>query len=237
MGDRNRKRAWPAVAAASGIALTVALGIWQLDRAAQKRELTARFAARSADAPIRIGAEELNAADVDLRRAEAQGIFDPRYAVFIDNRTYRGTAGYHVVMPLRLNAGERYVLVNRGWIARPAHRTELPSVRTPAGPVRVSGIAIVPSARTFELSSEVIEGPIWQNLTIDRYREMMPIHVQPFVLRQDSASEDGLVRVWDAPDFGIDKHYGYAFQWFALAATLAVFYAVTRFRRKRSGAP
>ena len=236
MGERNRQRVWPAIAAALGIALICALGFWQLDRAAQKRELTARFAARAADAPIRIGPEELNAADVDLRRAEARGVFEPRYAIFIDNRIHRGTAGYHVVMPLRLDASDRYLLVNRGWVARPAHRTQLPPVHTPPGAVSVSGVAIVPSARAFELSHEVIEGPIWQNLTIDRYRALIPIRVQPFVLRQDSASDDGLIRAWDAPDFGIDKHYGYAFQWFALAATLGVFYVVTQFRRKRSGA-
>ena len=44
------------------------------------------------------------------------------------------------------------------------------------------------------------------------------------------------MRAWEPPDFGIERHYGYAFQWFALAATLAIFYAVTQLRRKASGA-
>ena len=66
---------------------------------------------------------------------------------------------------------------------------------------------------------------------------MTPIAVQPFVLRQDSALDDGLVRAWPAPDFGIEKHYGYAFQWFALAATLTGFYGYTQLRsRKRRAA-
>jgi cytochrome oxidase assembly protein ShyY1 len=52
------------------------------------------------------------------------------------------------------------------------------------------------------------------------------------MIQQTSPTGDGLVRDWPAPDFGIDKHYGYAFQWFALAATLLVFYAATRYRRK-----
>jgi cytochrome oxidase assembly protein ShyY1 len=64
----------------------------------------------------------------------------------------------------------------------------------------------------------------------------MPLKIQPFVIRQESTVDDGLIRAWDPPDFGIEKHYGYAFQWFALAATLFGFYAVTqfgsRFRRK-----
>jgi cytochrome oxidase assembly protein ShyY1 len=100
--------------------------------------------------------------------------------------------------------------------------------------VTITGIAVVPSGRILELSSDVFEGAIWQNLTIERYRKKMPISVQPFVLRQDSPLDDRLVRAWDPPDFGIDRHYAYAFQWFALAATLFVFYAVTQFRRKRT---
>jgi surfeit locus 1 family protein len=82
----------------------------------------------------------------------------------------------------------------------------------------------------------VVEGRIVQNLTIARYTQMTPIAVQPFVLRQDSALDDGLTREWPAPDFGIDKHYGYAFQWFALAATLTIFYAYTQFKRGRKSA-
>ena len=91
------------------------------------------------------------------------------------------------------------------------------------------------------LSDKVTEGRIWQNLTVERYRQAFPIAIQPFVIRQDSELDDGLVREWEPPDFGIDKHYGYAFQWFALAATLFGFYAVTqfgpRFRRKNRPAP
>jgi cytochrome oxidase assembly protein ShyY1 len=89
-----------------------------------------------------------------------------------------------------------------------------------------------------ELSDQVIEGRIWQNLTIARYRAAVPLPIQPFVIQQDNtqAPEDGLVRAWPSPELGIDKHYGYAFQWFALAATLLVFYVVTQFRRL-SGEP
>jgi cytochrome oxidase assembly protein ShyY1 len=144
-------------------------------------------------------------------------------------------------MPLKIDGSDRYVLVNRGWIGRPALRSELPAVRTPDGAVSVAGTATIPGRRTHELSDAVMEGAIWQNLTIARYRKAFPLKIQPFVIRQQSALDDGLIRAWDPPDFGIDKHYGYAFQWFALAATLLGFYAVTqfgsRFRRRKPPAP
>lgn len=230
---RSRNSAlWPLLAALAGIAAAATLGSWQLGRAAEKREAQARFEAASREPPISISTPELAAADVELRRVEARGVFDPRHTVYIDNRIHRGVPGYHVVMPLRLADGERHVLVNRGWIARAPDRTDLPQVPTPDGTVTVRGIATVPGKRTLELSEHVMEGRIWQNLTIERYRQARSIAIQPFVIRQESSAQDGLLREWPAPDFGIDKHYGYAFQWYALAATILVFYGYTRFKRK-----
>jgi surfeit locus 1 family protein len=232
-GIKPRHGAWPLLAAIAGIAAALALGDWQLDRASQKREAQARSQAMAAQPPVNVTGVEIAAGDVELRRVEARGVFDPRYAVYIDNRIHRGVPGYEVVMPLKLEGSDRYVLVNRGWVARTADRAELPRVATAQGTVTVRGIAMVPRKRTLELSDDVMEGAIWQNLTLDRYRAARPLGIQPFLIRQDDEAQDGLVREWEAPDFGIDRHYGYAFQWFALAGTILVFYAVTRYRRKR----
>src|SRR5438034_21992 len=125
-GPDRRGNVWPTLAAVAGIAVTVALGNWQLGRAAEKRELKARLEARAAAPPIEILAGELPAQDAEFRRVGTRGVFEPRYAVYLDNRIHRGVAGYHVVMPLRIGGSDRYVLVNRGWIARAAHRSELP---------------------------------------------------------------------------------------------------------------
>ncbi len=222
---------WPLIAAILGIAITVSLGNWQLGRAAQKRDLKLRIETLSAQPPLKVSGVERPPEELELRRVEARGVFDPRHTVFVDNRIRRGVPGFHVVTPLKLAGSERHVLVNRGWVAGTPERSRLPQVRTPEGELTVQGMATVPGKRVFELSQNVMEGRIWQNLTIERYRQAVPISIQPFAIRQDSELEDGLVRDWDPPDFGIDRHYGYAFQWFALAATILVFYAVTRYRR------
>lgn len=229
----KRSRFWPTLATVIGVSVTVALGYWQLGRGAQKRELKAQYDAQAAQPPIHVGAEALSVEGIAMRRLEARGTFEPGHAVYIDNRIHRGVPGYHVVMPLKIEGTERRVLVNRGWVARPALRSELPAVKTPPGPVALIGTAIVPRAAPFERMDTVVEGRIVQNLTIPRYTSMTPIAVQPVVLRQDSALDDGLVRDWPAPDFGIEKHYGYAFQWFALAATLTGFYAYTQLKSRR----
>jgi surfeit locus 1 family protein len=224
-----------ALAAATGMALTLALANWQLNRAHEKEGLATRLAVLAKDAPVSLPAAVMKAQDVEWRRVTARGRFEPRYGVLIDNRIRHGVAGYHVVMPLEIGStrgGGRYVLVNRGWIAGNPDRARLPEVKTPGATIEITGLATVPSHRFLELSSRAAEGKVWQNLTLDRYREAFPIAVQPVVIQQESPLDDGLVREWDPPNLGVDKHYGYAFQWFALSATLFVFYLVTHVRRR-----
>jgi len=233
MADGDARAAWiPLVAAVLAAALGVALGTWQVSRGHQKRDLQSQYEQLSRDAPVTVSTAEVRASDVELRRVRAHGMFEPRYAVYVDNRLLRGVPGYHVVMPLRLS-DQRYVLVNRGWVAGRPDRSQLPEVRTPGGAVDVSGIATVPPKHPFELSSNVEEGRVWQNLTVERFQKAYALPIQPFVIRQDSALDDGLVREWEPPDFGIERHYAYAVQWYLLAATALVFYGVTHVRRRR----
>lgn len=232
---RFQPRLLTTLAVAAGIALTLSLANWQLNRAQEKEDRAARLVLLARDAPVAIGTGEVRAADVQWRRVVARGRFEPRHAVFIDNRIRKGVAGYHVMMPLEVgktaDGGIRYVLVNRGWIAAAPERGKAPQVATPEGIVEIAGLAVVPTPRFLELSSRVTEGNVWQNLTLERYRAAVPISLQPVVIQQESSLEDGLAREWEPPNLGVDKHYGYAFQWLALGATLLAYYLVTHVRR------
>jgi surfeit locus 1 family protein len=228
-------RLFTTLAAAAGIALTLSLANWQLNRAHEKEDLAAHFAALAKQKPVEIPATEIRASDVEWRHVMTHGRFEPRYGVLIDNRVYHGVPGYHVVMPIKIsNAGSdvRYVLVNRGWIAGNPDRSKLPQIRTPEVAIDITGLAITPSRRFLELSSGTEQGSVWQNLTLERYRKAFPIAIQPVLIEQESPLDDGLVREWDPPNLGVDRHYGYAFQWLAIAATIFVIYLVTHVRRR-----
>jgi surfeit locus 1 family protein len=234
---RSHASRWlPLLATACGIALACALGVWQLSRAAEKQARADALAARSGEPPLLVTAAPLPAETAALRRVETRGRFDPEHAVFLDNRVYKGVPGYQVLMPLVLaGSGERrqHVLVDRGWIAGTGDRTRLPAVRTPEGEITITGLAVEPGGRFLELSTKTGEGNVWQNLVLERYRQATGLAIQPFVIRQYNEVGDGLARDWPAPDFGIDRHYGYAFQWFALGVTLLVFFLVSHVRRSR----
>lgn len=222
---------WSTLAAIAGIAATIALGFWQLGRAQQKTELLAQREAASRQAPIHLGTELVGPTAVEGRRVEARGHFDARGMVLLDNRVRSGQVGYEVVVPLRLDDGTTHVLVDRGWVKGTGDRTRLPAVTTPEGEVHIVGIAVVPGLRVFELSDEQIQGRVWQNLTIERYRSHMGYAIQPIMIEQTNDTEDGLMRVWPTPTRDIAMHRSYALQWFSLAVLIAVAYFWFAFRR------
>jgi len=227
-----RPRFVTALAAAAGIAVTLALANWQLGRAHEKEALRARLDALAKGPPVTISGAEASAADLQWRQVQVRGRFEPKYTVFLDNRVYRGVVGYHVITPVAIEGSERYVLVDRGWVAGTGDRGTLPQIRTPDAVVEIIGLAVIPSARFLELSKSVTEGNVWQNLTLERFSKAVPIALQPVMVQQESALDDGLTRDWPPPDLGIEKHWGYAFQWLALSVTVLVIYLVTHVRRK-----
>lgn len=233
-GWRFRPTALHSGLAAVGIAGTIALGFWQLDRARQKTELVELRQAARSQPPLQVGESELDAAAVEQRLVEAKGRFQVAGAVWLDNRVRDGQAGYELVMPLKLGDGSRHVLVNRGWVRGSGDRSRLPEVATPAHEVQVVGIAVVPGRRVYELGSGAIEGKVWQNLTLERYRSHTGYAVQPFMILQTNDLGDGLVRAWPSADRRIDVHRSYAVQWFALAAAIAAAYLYFSLHRARA---
>jgi surfeit locus 1 family protein len=235
-----RPRRWTSVAAVAGIALTLALGQWQIGRAQYKQNLQQRYDAQAREPALRIGGKPVERDGILFRRVEVRGEFVPQYTVFVDNRIYQHRPGLHVATPLRIAGSQRYVLVNRGWVAGNRDRS-LPQVNTPAGEQVVQGIAVAWSERYLELSTQVVEGRIRQNLVFDRYREDTGLDLQPFVIQQDSTvndtANDGLVRVWNRPDLGRNTHLAYAFQWYALSLAILIYYLVTYVKRRPDPKP
>jgi surfeit locus 1 family protein len=215
------------------VVATAYLGNWQLERAAYKLELQQRMDLARAQPPLHLPAAPVRTQDVAFYRVEAEGEFRPELSVFLDNKVRNGVVGYEVVTPVRLGGSGLHVLVDRGWVKAPASRSELPAVITPAGPVRVEGIALPPPRRFVELSDQTVTGRVWQNLHFDRYQQTYHVDLQPVLIQQHNDLGDGLARTWSRPDTGVDMHRAYALQWFAMSAVIAVVYFLLNVRRKK----
>ncbi|WP_068808648.1 SURF1 family protein [Thauera phenolivorans] len=223
--------ALPLLAGLALLALTVSLGNWQLRRAEEKTALQARIEALAARPPVTLRAD---AADVpEWLPLRLEGRWLDEATILLDNRTHDGRAGYHVLTPLALADGSGAVLVNRGWIAAGTDRTRLPAAAAPAGGQVLEGRVRWPEVAPFTLAAEAVRGRLWQYLDLTAYRQSSGLALAPWIVQQTSSAADGLVRDWARPDAGIDRHRGYAFQWYALAG-LAGFLSAWYVRRRLS---
>lgn len=205
--------------------LALSLGNWQTRRATQKLAIEAQWHAAEQAAPRSLSAAQVPSVAMLPMRVTLRGQFDYARTVWLDNRQFEGRPGYWVVTPMQLDDGLA-VLVNRGWIARDAtDRARLPAIGEPAGEQRIDGLAVTHAPRLLDLGDAPASGPlpaVWQNLDYDRYESVSGLAVARLVVQQTSDIQDGLTRRWARPATGVDKHRGYAFQWYALAVLIVL---------------
>ena len=218
------------LAAILGVTLTASLGFWQLRRAATKEAWQSQMTQR-ADMAMLDGASlglandsPDNRAGLIHRTVHLQGEWLTPHTWYLDNRQMNGRVGFYVVTPLRLAGSTGVILVQRGWVPRDfTQRTRLPEVVTPAGVIELTGrIALAPS-KLYELG-ESMQGPIRQNLDLAALRAETAWPLLEVTVVQTGGPSEGLLREWPQPASGVEKHYGYAFQWFGLSALIALLY-------------
>jgi len=217
---------------AAGVCVGVALGCWQLDRAAQKSRWHAAQQAQSSAPALTVQEVQatLQSGSVDAaqwlhRVMQLQGYWLPEHTVYLDNRQMQGRPGFYVLTPLQLSQGG-VVLVQRGWIARNFQdRQALQPVQTPQGAVTVQGLVAGAPARLYALGDgdmpDAHNPRIRQNLDLQAFARSTGLPLWPITVVQTGAASEGLLRDWPQAGSGVATHYGYAFQWFAMAAVLA----------------
>lgn len=224
----------PFVAAVIVALIGFSLGQWQTRRASEKLAIEARQQARESEAATDLGSVIRQSEEVEFRRMKVRGEFVPEWTVYLDNRPYKGAAGFHVMTPMKIENSDMHVLVARGWVKRDvSDRAKLPPISAPAGKVEIEGVARRAPGQVLQLGkAEALQrGVIVQNVDALEFEKAAGLKMQPFVLEQAGDMQDGLVRVWPRPSTGVEKHQGYAFQWYALAVTALIFFVATGFRR------
>lgn len=241
-GRRTWARVLVLAVALAGMLLTASLGRWQLGRAAQKQAIAQARNDRAAMPELEgqtlvqpgFGAAERDA--LVYRRLALQGQWLPEHTVYLDNRQMQGRSGFYVVTPLRLRDADTVVLVQRGWVPRNFQdRTALPPVQTPEGTVTLHGRLAPWPTRVYDFA-DLETGPIRQNLVFEDYRLQTRLPLLELSLQQTDADDQGLQRAWPEIASGVEKHHGYAFQWFGLSGLIALLYVwfqIVQPRRKK----
>jgi len=213
------------------LAVLINLGFWQIRRGHGAEHVYQAFARGQKGPAKRVSSIQGIAAIARshgggpmYRHVKVHGDYDASHQMLLDNRVNNDRLGYEVYTPLKLPGGG-YVIVDRGWVPGYARRSMLPDVsvssraRTVTGMLthfRQGGLKVAPQG-TSHGWPRVVVYPDAQQVS-----QILHARVAPLLLLLDPTQPDGYVRHWKPQIMKPMRHYGYAFQWFAMAATLIV---------------
>ncbi|WP_372971661.1 SURF1 family protein [Marinobacter sp.] len=209
--------------------LLLGLGVWQLERAQEKKAQLAQWQ-QEADS---LGWVEQQASGLEAGKPVTVSGRYGEASWLLDNRTRDGAPGYEVLTLFYPERG-RPVVVNRGWLQAPRRRDELPEISRPEGEVSLRGrLSEFPEPPVLKDASGFEKE--WprrtQSLSHQQAQEIRD-DVVGLVVRLSGPEQPGAYRADWAPDMmGPQTHYGYALQWFSLAAALVILTVVASYRK------
>jgi surfeit locus 1 family protein len=223
------------------------LGVWQLDRLAERREANVALTTALNSQPIRLNDEleefmvyQPGEAPEELanRNAIVTGKYDFDNQIAVRLQVWQGNTGFRLVTPLIIEPGDLNgekitVLVDRGWISEEAYASDNRSYDGANGIESVEGYI----AMTETLLRQASGAPEFTNSGIEVYRvdlaaiqSVIPYRLMPIFLREnprpDDADDTLPVRIPREVDLSDGPHLGYAAQWFIFSLGLGIGYVL-----------
>ena len=167
-----------------------------------------------------------------------RGTWQPQHTVFLDNRQMQGKPGFYVVTPLKLEGGRRGCAGRARLGAAQFRGPREAAAGADAARARSSCAAALPRRRPSYMNSPGRSGA--PSGKISTWPSSGPKRACPcwtLPCGRPEGPADGLLRDWPEAASGAAKNYGYAFQWWALSALIAILYVWFQFIVPRRKAP
>lgn len=238
MRYRFKPPLWAWLGLIPALALLVGLGSWQMTRGVYKTELQAVMDASSAQPVQALTRATAAAGEQQAPHLLARGQYLAERQLLLDNQGNEGRPGYHVWTPLRLADGA-LLMVDRGWIAQNGDRSRLPAIAVDGAVRDVAGLWRPLPQPGMRLAAEACAGTDWPRVVqypvADDLRCLYAdLGEAPLagLLLLDPAASDGYLRDWRVnASVPPQRHYAYAAQWYAFAATLLFLFVKLNLRR------
>jgi len=212
----------PASLIIATLVLLISLGFWQLDRADEKRAIEDQIAsANSGDVENVTSVEFLK--DKEYYHVRLQGSYVGDKQFIYDNQIVDQISGYYVLTPFILKGASKAVLINRGFIPWSGRRDKLANVDIGEKLTEVKVQISIPIKRMeLKVSETTGDFPVLiQALDLDEMSSIASLDFASVVGLLNPESENGFVRQWEPYTGSIERHIGYAIQWFLMAFVLA----------------
>lgn len=232
--DRSRRRRVAILAIASVVAVVcVALGLWQLQRLADRRARNAAIERQGSRHPVLITSAFGDGAVAPYRPVRASGTFDPDHEVIVYGRSLDGEPGHVVVTPFVFDDGTA-ALVVRGWVPFDHQIAPVSDAAPPTGELTIRGF-LVPDEGDGSAVPDA-DGVIGR-LDVQGIRSTLPyvVLLSAIQLTEQAGPQPSELPVpLPREELSEGPHLSYAIQWFSFA-TIAVVGAVILLRRERRG--
>jgi surfeit locus 1 family protein len=204
------------------------LGVWQLHRAEQRRDIIRLHETRAQLSPVQLQGNEEDPEALRYRHVHVAGQYDSAHQFLLDNQVSQGKAGYHVLTPLRIDGSGRAILVNRGWIPLTPDRTQLPSIPVEEEKVQIDALVGKFPGVGMRLAGMEVPAPGWpsrmQLFDAQQVSARLGYEVLPYPLLLAPEQPDGYGRYWQQNELDPSKNQAYALQWFSFAALALILY-------------
>jgi len=218
--------------------LLITLGFWQLNRADEKRQIQQAFEQKQQQAPrplTQLSAEQKSIAAVDMAftPVTVTGEFDQQHVLLLDNQVVNGQVGYDVLVPLKIavsaSSETQWVLINRGWVAAPPTRDQLPAIPLLSdGVMQLQGSVYVSPGEAFLLEDQNWQQAEWplviQSVDVPLLAKTLSRTFFPYQVRLADTDRAALNVHWQTISVEPQKHVAYAVQWFAMATALIIWF-------------
>lgn len=216
----------------------VRLGFWQLDREQDKIELLAAQERQRHQPPVAIASLPRQGEEANMTPVRDRGRYDAAHTFLLDNRVLDGTVGFEVLVPFRPSGSERMVLVNRGFVPMGRTRQSMPAIPPVAtGETTLRGRVYVGEYRDVDpgdVAAALDSATIVQVADPEVIETLTTGDFYPHLIRLAPDDINALPRHWPVTVMRPETHRGYAVQWFAMAAAVAIAWGFFTFGRRRT---
>jgi len=213
----------PSILILATMAFLVSLGFWQLDRADQKRTIEASIQkANTGVVELIVNQNELLNKEYYEVRLQGSYISDKQF--IYDNQIVDQASGYYVLTPFVLTGQSNAIMINRGFIPWNGRRDQLDDIAVDST-YREIKIQVSRPIKRIELKTSDISNQfpvLIQAIDFDVIEEISSTSFVDVIGLLEPSSDDGFVRKWEPYTGSIEKHIGYAIQWFLMALVLGI---------------
>ena len=222
-------------------AVMVRLGIWQLDRMAQRRAFNARVQEQLNADPLILDEHSLESDlySTEYRQVIVTGTYLPDDEIVLRNQIWEGEFGTEfgvaLFTPLLIEGTDTAILVERGWIPQDHAAQDARSVYRQDGVVTLMG-RLRRAETDFNINAWLHPDPelksnqsrldSWNNLNLERISIQIKASLLPVYLQLSPDAEQSAPPFPIQPEIDLSEgpHLGYAIQWFTFATLLLVGY-------------